>query len=130
MNRSLIDKLAQNPRYAQQLAAAREPKAPKRNKYRAEPVVVDGERFDSKLEYRVYQRLCAGYGERNVMRQVTLRCGKNTMRIDFMIIEQRHDADRVTVSFRDAKGMETRDWTARANHLEDAHGIRVLQEKY
>ena len=39
---SLIDKLEKDPRYAGQLAAAREPQAKKPSKYKAEPVVVKG----------------------------------------------------------------------------------------
>ncbi len=127
MSRSaLIDKLAQNPRYAQQLAAAREPKS----KYKAEPVVVDGERFDSKLEYRVYRRLVTEHGAYSVLRQVTIRAGKNRMRPDFMVIHERYEDGSFRASLHDAKGLVTRDWQAKAHHLQHAHGLRVITEKY
>jgi len=127
---SLIDKLEKDPRYAGQLAAAREPQAKKPSKYKAEPVVVDGERFDSKLEYRVFQRLVAEHGAYSVLRQVTLRAGKNTMRPDFLVIHERYEDGSFRASLHDAKGMVTRDWQARAHHLEHAHGLRVITEKY
>ena len=42
-------------------------------KYRNVPVeTADGQRFDSKLEAKVYGDLCAEYGKENVVRQVSI----------------------------------------------------------
>lgn len=81
--------------------------------------------FDSKLEHRVYQRLCLAHGERNVIRQVSIPLGKLRIRPDFMVIEERFGDGSFRARLVDAKGLPTREWRAKANHLEQAHGLEI-----
>jgi hypothetical protein len=91
---------------------------PTRRKYNNQPVVnLHGDKFDSKLEERVYQRLCALYGRGMVFRQVSIPLGGGVrIRPDFMVIEESAPRSNsgecyafpcVTVCFYDAKGHET-----------------------
>ena len=79
---------------------------PKPHKYRAEPTVVDGIRFDSKLEARYYERLKADQAAGRIqgfLRQVPFHLpGKTRLVIDFLVVEL--DG---TVHFDDTKGVET-----------------------
>ena len=99
----------------------------KPNKYHAQKVVTaDGSKFDSKHERAVYQSLCAQYGKGSVIRQVSLPIGSKRIRPDFMVIVGTHSLDgRFTAFFADAKGMMTPAWSAKANHLNDAHGLKI-----
>ena len=96
-----------------------------RNKYRNVPTVVDGKRFDSKLEAKVYQDLCLEYGKENVICQVSIPIGAQRIRPDFMVIQYRWPNGTMKVVFIDAKGRETPAWRAKANHLKDKHGIEI-----
>lgn len=100
---------------------------PKVRKYRNEPVVRDGQRFDSKLESNVYDMLCAQYGKENVICQASIPVGNLRIRPDFMVIHDRFSDGRFWAEFVDAKGVVTRDWTAKCNHLRDKHGLTVRQ---
>lgn len=76
------------------------------HKYRAEPAVVDGIRFDSKLEARYYERLKLRQAAGEVvgfLRQVPIHLpGKTKLVVDFL--EFRSDGSAV---FVDTKGVET-----------------------
>lgn len=58
------------------------------SKYRNEPVVVDGQRFDSKAEAKHYTRICCHLGQiKLVLRQVPFRLpGGVVYRADFLIV--------------------------------------------
>ena len=98
----------------------------KPRKYRNEPCVgADGSKFDSKKERRDYERLCAEHGERNVIRQVSIPIGERRIRPDFMVIISRNGDGTFVAKLMDSKGMETREWAAKSNHLLDKHGISI-----
>ena len=98
---------------------------PKR-KYRNIPTTVDGKKFDSKLEAKVYQDLCLEYGKENVICQVSIPIGAQRIRPDFMVILGRlFDTGAIGVKFIDAKGRETQAWKAKANCLKALHGIEI-----
>lgn len=85
-----------------------------------------GQKFDSKLEKRVYQRLCLEHGAQNVLRQVSLPItATHRMRPDFMLLEQVNDDGSFVARFIDAKGKPTTDWLLKASVLLEKHGIRV-----
>ena len=102
-----------------------------KRKYRNTPVYVDGERFDSKHERAIYDRLVAEHGAENVIRQVSLPIGGgNRLRVDFMVIWVDYAKSKTTpgcvlVEFIDAKGVVTDTWKAKARHLADKHGIKI-----
>ena len=108
-----------------------------RNKYRNVPTVVDGRRFDSKLEAKVYQDLCLEYGRENVVCQVSIPIGAQRIRPDFMVIVGCHPMRNFKTNpvsdgpiiheilFIDAKGRETQAWKAKANCLKALHGIEI-----
>ena len=101
-----------------------------RSKYRNIPTVVDGQRFDSKLEAKVYGDLCLEYGKQNVIRQVSIPIGAQRIRPDFMVLIYKDPLDKFeepsyNVMFIDAKGRETPAWRAKANCLKALHGIEI-----
>lgn len=114
------------PRAAEQAAAALAERAqPDRRKYRNEPVEADGERFDSRHEYRVAVALRVKHGRENVIRQVSLPIGELRIRPDFLVIYERYEDGTFRAELVDAKGMMTAAWRAKANHLEAQHGLRI-----
>ena len=98
---------------------------PKPKKYRNKPCEYEGQRFDSKLELKVYLDLVAVWGAPNVIRQVSIPIGKGRMRPDFFVITSRFDDGSFRGHFVDAKGVITAAWRRGANHLEDKHGIKI-----
>ncbi len=98
---------------------------PKPNKYRNQPVEVDGQRFDSKLEEAVYRRLVAQYGRGGVIRQVSIPIGSKRIRPDFLCIVARHEDGTFTGRWLDAKGHATEAWSAKQNHLLDVYGLEI-----
>lgn len=106
----------------------------KPRKYRNVPVEVNGEKFRSKLEAKVYADLCREYGESNVLREVSIQLGQGKrMRIDFVVIEAWRTGDvyknanrRLPVMrFIDAKGKATEAWKLKAAWLLDKRGIEI-----
>lgn len=97
----------------------------KPDKYHRVKVEVNGEKFDSKLEYAVCCRLRGIYGEKRVIRQVSIPIGKKRIRPDFMIIHSVNANGTFTGELVDAKGFMTPAWEAKANHLLDAHGLAI-----
>lgn len=104
-----------------QLVGNGAPRFGKQRKYRNEPVTDEdtGETFDSKLEHRIWKALVARYGQRNVMRQVSIMLpGRVRMKPDFIILGETEDGRRTIERIIDAKGMApTRDWTNKAKQL-------------
>jgi hypothetical protein len=103
---------------------------PKTRKYHNEPVVDEdtGEKFDSKLEHRVWKALVAKYGERNVMRQVSIMLkGGVRMRPDFIVlgwIDAYGNSTRTWERVIDAKGMPpTSDWNNKKKLLKAMFGL-------
>ena len=102
-------------------------------KQRNQPCEIDGQKFHSKLEYGLYMSLCAGYGARNMIRQVSFPIGKNRIRPDFLIILERFKDGSFHAKLMDAKAWDkkkleyrcTEAWKARANHLFDKHGLKI-----
>jgi hypothetical protein len=105
-------------------------KGGKQRKYKNEPVTDEetGEKFDSRLEHRVWKALVAKYGARNVMRQVSIMLkGGIRMRPDFIVlgwIEEFGTSTRVFRRVIDAKGMPpTSDWNNKKKLLRAEFGI-------
>jgi len=98
---------------------------PGRRKYRNVPTVIGGHRFDSRHEAEVWLALCATYGAKNVIRQVSLPIGEKRIRPDFLIIRQHFPDGTFRAEFADAKGMITQEWKAKSNHLTDKHGLKI-----
>lgn len=96
-----------------------------RKKYRNQPTEINGERFDSKLEARICEMLRTIHGERNVIRQISIPIGAARVRPDFLIIHERFEDGTFRAELADAKGVETQAWKAKANHLQDKHGINI-----
>lgn len=99
----------------------------KANKFRNEPVVVDGIRFPSKKEANYYLELQfrKASGEiKGFTRQVSLRLasGKRRMVIDFMVVEL---DDRVR--WIDTKGYHDKrsQWVVKRDELEHSLGIKI-----
>jgi hypothetical protein len=95
------------------------------NKYRNQPIVVDGQRFDSKREARDFQNLLLRKhaGEiRAIIRQVSipLLSGKRRMRLDFVVI-----MSDGAVRWLDSKGFATKDWLIKRDEVEAAYGIKI-----
>lgn len=94
------------------------------HKYGAKATVVDGIRFDSKLEARHYQRLVAGQKAGQVrmfLRQVPLHLpGGTKLVVDFLVF--REDG---TVTFEDAKGMETDAFKIKRREVEQHYDIEL-----
>jgi hypothetical protein len=98
----------------------------------------EGDKFDSKLEYHVYQRMVAE--GLDVIRQVSIPVGRNPfngkpirMVLDFMeILEVREDGTAV-IRLLDAKGIDRKTgehrteekWKLKAAMLEQRHGLSV-----
>jgi len=101
-----------------------------RRKYGNQPTInACGERFDSKLEERVYGQLRAAYGDAGVVRQVSIPVGDKRIRPDFLIIHSVMTDGRFIGELADAKGHATEGWTAKANHLKDKHGLSIREIK-
>lgn len=109
-------------------AAAPQPPTPatKPRKYRNQPIVVNGERYDSKCEYHAHEWLRALYalGElRWILRQVSFRLeGGVVYRCDFMV-------ELVTgppfVDVWDAKGRDTQASINKRKQVKARYGIEV-----
>lgn len=95
------------------------------SKYRNQRCELEGERFDSKLERRVYQHFCDAYGVENVIRQVSFPIGNRRIRPDFLIILERFADGSFRGFLADAKGHATDAWKCRANHLRDKYGLDI-----
>lgn len=104
-------------------AAAREPTA-KRSKYGATAVHVDGIRFDSKREARVYERLkrLRELGEVDRFhRQVVFDLpGGVIYRLDFLVIF----ADG-RIGHWDAKGVETKEFKIKRRLVRATYGVEI-----
>lgn len=105
-------------------------KVAKQRKYKNEPVTDPdtGEKFDSKLEHRIWKALVAKYGERNVMRQVSIMLpGRIRMKPDFVVlgwIEEFGTSTRVLRRVIDAKGAPpTSDWKNKKKLLLSSFGL-------
>lgn len=97
---------------------------PKRSKYGAVPTVVDGIRFDSKLEARYYEQLKLRRAAGEVLfwlRQVPFHLpGRVTYRVDFQV----HLADN-SVEWVDCKGVETKEFRIKIKQVHALYPIRV-----
>lgn len=104
------------------------PKKP--HKYRAEPVVVDGIRFDSKLEGAYYEHLKLRMAADNdplqyFLRQVPLHLpGGVTLRVDFQIFILK-DTFRHLILYHDTKGVETESFKAKRKIAEAIYPIKI-----
>lgn len=102
----------------------RKGKPKRRPKYNAKPTVVDGIRFDSKLESRYYNRLKLAQKLGALLyflRQVPIHLpGGVTMRIDFLEFW----CDGV-VTYTDTKGFVTRDWEVKRKIAENLYPIKI-----
>ena len=98
--------------------------AKSRNKYNAKPTTIDGIRFDSKKEARVYQDLVLQWkaGQiRYFVRQVPIDLpGGVKMRVDFLVMH--NDGHE---QWLDAKGKATRDWLNKKKIAEAIYPIKI-----
>lgn len=100
------------------------------NKYSAEPVVVDGIRFDSKLEARRYGELLierSGGLVLYFLRQVPLHLpGGVIYRVDFMVARKaRHERGAVVLEYEDCKGFQRQDSKNKIKQVRALYGIEV-----
>lgn len=87
-----------------------------------------GEKFDSKLEHRVWKALVAKYGERNVMKQVAIpfRSGVK-FKPDFIVLSPIREGEaRYIIGVFDAKGPKPSEaWRNKAKTLKAEYGLTV-----
>lgn len=111
------------PHLLQRPTQARFAPEPKPRKYRNQPVVVDGKRFDSKLELHCYNWLCARRTARDVLwfiRQVPFELpGGIKYRADFLAVT------KSGVEVIDAKGVETRVSANKRKQVMELYGVPV-----
>jgi Protein of unknown function (DUF1064) len=104
-------------------ASPREQK-PRRGKYNAERVVVDGIKFDSKHEAEIYVRLklLQLAGEvKHFNRQVIFDLpGKTEYRLDFLVV---YPGGRI--EYWDAKGVETPMFRLKRRQVREIHGVEI-----
>lgn len=104
-------------------------KEPKPRKYNNEPVVVDGMKFDSKLEARRYGELKLLQGAKQVLyflRQVPFHLpGGVIYRVDFQIFwgSSLRGLDKVT--YEDTHGADTRIKTLKLKQVKALYGVEV-----
>lgn len=98
---------------------------PKPRKYRNQPCEVAGQKFDSKHEADCYLNLRAVYGAERVIRQVSIPIGSKRIRPDFLIIHEVFEDGTFRAELVDAKGMVAKEWSAKANHLETQHRLKI-----
>jgi hypothetical protein len=105
-----------------------------RSKYRAEPVVVDGVRFDSKGEFRRWSELVtllrAGQIT-NLQRQLKIdlhvdRAGTQRLLGRYVADFAYHDAETNRLVLEDFKGHDTALSRWKRKHVEAQYGIPVL----
>lgn len=118
--------LAAAEQAARKLVATDATPQPPRSKYGNVKVEADGEKYDSKLEYRICTRLRSQHGKAGVMRQVSVELASDSrMRPDFLIIYERYENGRFLGEFADAKGRVTEVWRAKANHFFEKYGLKI-----
>ena len=133
-----IAEMAKNKRLAKLQAVANAQEASgkvtvkRAHKYGAEPVTVDGIRFDSKLEARRYCELVLLQKAGEIaffLRQVPIHLpGGVTYRIDFMILRPMLGAKVLgcyLISFEDCKGHDTQAGKNKIKQAEALYGIKV-----
>ncbi len=102
------------------------PCAPRPNKYNAQPTVVDGIRFDSKREARLYESLKARRAAGEVayfLRQVPVHLpGGTKLIVDFLVFYR----DGREPEYLDAKGRETPVFKVKRREVEAAFPIRIV----
>lgn len=100
-----------------------------RSKYGASATVVDGIRFDSKLEARVYEQLQAAVARGEVtyfLRQVPLHLpGGVRYVVDFQAFRAYGGSNVCQVRYFDAKGVDTPTGKAKRRIAEATHRIHV-----
>lgn len=122
--------MSKAPRWTEeQLAEYRGGRAPdpaKQHKYKAEPTIIDGIRFDSKLEGRYYSQLKlrqAAGGVIGFLRQVPFHLpGRTRLVIDFQ--EFRADG---SVVFVDTKGVETPSFKIKIRQVRELYPWAVIE---
>lgn len=97
----------------------------RQNKYRNQPVVVDGRKFPSQKQADYYCQLClrkAAGDIRGFACEVTvpLPSGRRSLRIDFMEVH-----NDLSIHWVDTKGMVTKDWAVKRDELQFALGITI-----
>ena len=99
---------------------------PRRNKYGAQRVEVDGIRFDSKREAHHYQALKAAIQDGTVkwfIRQVPFRLpGGTVWRADFLVVFINGDT-----AIQDVKGYKTATYRVKKREVEAHYGITIVE---
>lgn len=99
---------------------------PRRHKYGARAIVIDGIRFDSTREGRLYESLKARQLAGEVaffLRQVPIHLqGGTKLVIDFLVFF----TDGSQPEFLDAKGVETPTFKVKRREVEAAYPIRII----
>ena len=121
--------LRKNPDFARQIDAqmAGQPASEVKRKWNNKPVVLeDGTRYDSTKEYRNHLALCALHGEKNMMRQLSIKIGKKRMVVDHARIVERYPDGSFRLVLMDTKGAApTPEWKVKAVWLEEKYGITI-----
>ena len=98
----------------------------RKRKYRNQPVVVDGQRFDSKAEARHWTALRAELSvgrARLVLRQVPFHLpGGVTYRVDFLV--HRQDG---AIEFHEVKGHRTEVYRIKKRQVEALYGVEIQE---
>ena len=102
-------------------------KSQKRNKYHAKPTIVDGQRFDSKLEserYRELKNLWQMGAISWFTRQVPFQLpGGIVYRADFLVVSNHGEAQEVRVE--DCKGFMSPVSKLKIAQVESIYGIKI-----
>jgi hypothetical protein len=103
--------------------------APKANKYHNEPIIVDGIRFDSKREARLYQSLeiQRKAGVLWFLRQVPFHLpGGVVYRADFVTFKWvSYLGERVELHVLDAKGVKTKEYALKKRLVEATYPVTI-----
>ena len=104
--------------------AASQTSIKKKNKFNAQPTIIDNIRFDSKLEAKYYQmlviRLKAG-DIKYFLRQVPIRLhGKTCYWADFMVVDNDN-----SIHWIDCKGRETNMFRLKKRQVEELYPIII-----
>lgn len=102
----------------------------KRNKYSAKAIIVNGQRFDSRLEserYLYWNNLWQVKGILWFIRQAPFRLPGNIIyRADFLVVHPRAGRDRgCAITVEDCKGYLTRVSLNKIKQVEEIYGITV-----
>jgi hypothetical protein len=127
-NLDQLESIQMNPEIKEQIKNAFGSKI-KRNKYRNEPIVIDGIRFQSKWEGQVYCELKVMVKAGIVLkfeRQVPFQLGETKRKylLDFKVWFVNGN-----IEYWDAKGCKTQVYLIKKDLVEKQYGIKIIEKK-